>query len=264
MRDLRFIGRYLVAAIVIFCRPLRRWWVELRYQTFVRVNRLPLYRLSASERTGQQIAFASLYQQQQQTFSWIPKPHYFIGGSADPAFLSILIRVLTENEIHSVIEFGAGQTTRALSSWSDEMSAEVFTIDHDQEWVERLRSSITSSKHHVIHAPLRTGPLGLWYDLAAFKERFPDVRADLIIVDGPLGTRRNSRAGIVHEFANLSRSECVVLWDDLNRLGDLESFSLLVDRLRARDTTFDLRFCQAFRTLGILFTPQYADLHYYC
>jgi len=54
------------------------------------------------------------------------------------------------------------------------------------------------------------------------------------------------------------------LWDDLNRFGDLESFSLLVDRLRAREITFDLRFCQAFRTLGILFTPQYSGLHYYC
>jgi hypothetical protein len=262
--NFRTIARNLLAPVTILCRPLRQGWQNLRYQMLAKTNRLPLYQLSISETIGRQIAFADIYEQQQKTFSWIPRPHYFIGGSADPAFLSILIRALTENKFNCIIEFGAGQTSRVLSAWSAETGGKVFTIDHDPDWVEKSRHSVLSKLHRIVHAPLQAGPLGQWYDLASFTEQFPETRADLIIVDGPVGTRRWSRAGIIAEFPMLSRPECVVLWDDLDRFGDLESFAGLVRSLRTHEITFDVRFCQAYRTLGLLFTPQYSGLRYYC
>lgn len=256
--------RHLFAAILFMCRPLRQWWARFWYYLLVRVNRLPLYHQSIPERVGQQLAFVNLYQQQREVYPWIPKLQYLIGGSADPAFMSILIRALTENKFRSVLEFGAGQTTRLLSAWSVETGGTVFTVDHDLEWVAQSRRLTTSATHHVIHAPLRTGPQGDWYDLAAFKMQFPDAKADLIIVDGPVGTRRMSRAGFIEEFPNVSGSQYVILWDDLNRFGDFESFAAFVDGLQKKGGECEVKFCQAFRTLGMVFTPSYSSLRYYC
>jgi hypothetical protein len=256
---------FVNSALAVALAPLKPWVRRFRYDLMVKRSGLPFYRIPPPDKVAMELAYVDLFRRQCETHQWLHFPVYPVGGAANHAFLSILVRALTECNFGTVLEFGAGQTTRILSEWSKVSGAKIFTVENDAGWVNECRKTATSPTHQLVHAPLRLSDSGhLWYDYDVVRVQCSQRAAELIIVDGPVGAEQWSRAGFIERFEALHASEWVVLWDDLHRLGDLQSFAAFIQKLRREKVAHDVACCQAFRTLGIVFSPKFSHVKFYC
>jgi hypothetical protein len=255
------VGSALAAALA----PSRAWLSKVRYELLVKRSGLPIYRVPPADRMATELAHVDILRRMTQEHPWMPNAVFPVGGAATHAFLAILARALMECRFNKVLELGAGQTTRLLSAWSNTFGAKVWTLENDEHWADEARSAVSSPSHTIVHAPLRADENGhFWYDAKVVRAHLANERVDLIIVDGPVGTRRWSRAGVIERFTELRAEEWVVLWDDLQRQGDLESFAAFIGRLRDTDIPHGVACCQGSRTLGLVFSPEHRRLKHFC
>lgn len=192
--------------------------------------------------------------------SWVPVPLYPVGGAAGPLLLYLLIRILDEMPVKNILELGAGQSTRLLDAWAQENQGHVVTFEHDKLWADTVSSSINQNSTQVLHLPLvemdtDRGKVN-WYACPS-DGVLPESGFDLVLVDGPVGSKNLSRYGIVEKVPELMGKEWVIVWDDLDRLSDLQSFAFFIEKLRANGLKHNHILLDGDRTVGIVYTEKY-------
>lgn len=249
----------------IAARPLTEAWKRYRYERFIKQQRLPLYRADDVTRVCHNAAMIDAFRQMQSTYDWLSGPLFPVSGAVDHAFLVVLGRILAEHDIKTVIEFGAGQTTRVLGAWSAATGGRVLTIEHHPDWAERCRQWVVNPTQHTLYQiPLTRSVYGdQWYDASRLAHQAAGMRADLIIVDGPTGSATWSRAGFIPAFESLRSEHWVVLWDDVHRLSDLQSFARFVSDHRGDRQGCHVAFCQTAKTFGVACSDRFASARSY-
>lgn len=178
---------------------------------------------------------------------WVKHTPFPAGGAAGPLLLYLLIRALDELPIGRALDIGAGETTRLLR----DKGVDTITLEHDPAWATRL--GVPQTPLTTIDAPDGTTD---WYD----SKIVPGF--NLIVVDGPVGCDRWSRYGIVKHVPEWCLSDWALLWDDLDRPGDLESFGALIEKLRSVGAEHDHVLLQGDRTVGLVYSPAFAALRH--
>lgn len=247
-------------------QALSRLTHRCRYHWVARSNAIEWYPKTREERLLTDVQSIDLLRRVETSHDWIPALQP-AGGAADHKFLYILARALVEFRFESTLEFGAGETTRLLDAFAGETGNRVTTIEHDPFWSERLRGRGLADNHQIVQCPLVTlrsetvGPHS-WYELADAASVLPS-NCDMYLVDGPPGTSRYSRVGFVDFFLAHRGEEWLVLWDDVDRLGDLQSFARLLRELRRAKVDCGHCLFVSTRTLGAIFTGRYQAVRYY-
>jgi hypothetical protein len=251
---------------------VKRWVLQQteawRYQSIVKRRRLPVYYASPLERLARELACSDLLWSTLRQAQLSDLVLYPIGGAASYGLLYILARALTEQAFSSVLELGAGQTTKLLGRYASISSVRVTTVEHDEAWIRRLRDGVAPERHTLVRAPIRSfmdSQVGRydWYDLDALFSAREALPFDLFVIDGPTGTRHYSRFGIVPRFHDLCAEEWLVIWDDLDRSADLESFGEFVHRQQRAGVAVGCAFYVGQRTVGVAFTPKFEAVGHY-
>lgn len=111
------------------------------------------------------------------------------------------------------IECGSGLSTLLLGAIADRRGKRHIAIEHQEKWAVIIRSLLQRYKIRtsvVILAPLKSYGEFDWYDvpLDALPERF-----DLIICDGPPGSTKGGRYGMLPILGNRLRGAVIMLDD---------------------------------------------------
>ena len=119
-----------------------------------------------------------------------------------------------------VLECGSGITTLLLGVLAERRGFLVWALEHEERWarvVARLLRRHSLRNVTVVHAPLVEREAYAWYDLrnVALPRRF-----DSVVCDGPPGTTRGGRFGLVPELDERLSVGCVCLLDDADRSGE--------------------------------------------
>jgi hypothetical protein len=136
------------------------------------------------------------------------------GWSAGPVFLMRMAyeaERLPEDEM--CVECGSGLTTRILSRILP--PERLVTLEHDAEWVARLRGAVNGS---LRHAPLASRGEYDWYSAFSLPD---DRRIGLVVCDGPPRKARGSRYGALPELMPRMADEYTVLLDDADSEQDI-------------------------------------------
>lgn len=261
--------KHLLAIYPLF--KLYRWCSQFlynwRYHAVVKNNGILLYEESSVTSLHRDLLAIDLYKSLRGENDWMPGALLPVGGAADYKILYLIARLLVDHGIHDIIEFGAGQSSILLSGFAKHSGARVVTIEHDAAWAERVASRTQAPSHQVIHCPLtqqRSTEQGncAWYDLSNAgilgRQRF-----ELLIVDGPVGLPRYSRMGIVDRFSELHADEWVVLWDDLHRVGEMQTFALFLNRLRDSGVQHRHVVVNGIKRIGIIYTRKFESVASY-
>lgn len=244
-------------------RFFRSWRARARHHALIKKHGLSYY--SPLDTLRGEVRARDLLRRAEVSAEWVPRRLYPAGGAAGPLLLYCLIRALEELPIQRVLELGAGQSTKLLDAWSRSRKGRFVTFEQDADWAARIAGECDSSSGSVLHLPLvpistPAGP-GHWYAPPP-AGALPEEGFDLLLVDGPVGTRRFSRYGIVEHIPEWLGEEWGILWDDLDRVGDLESFAALIERLRAAHVVHDHLLLQGDRMIGVVFTPAFTPLRF--
>ena len=238
-----------------------------QYLWLARHHGIDFYPETPLARLSKDMCAVDLLRRLQVEHPWIPASLFPGAGSADHKLLYVLGRALAEFRFRSILELGAGETTKILDAFARQTGHRVTTLEHDADWVQRVRNRGLADTHMLLHCPLVTyedklAGLYRWYDLTKVSSALND-RFDLFVVDGPVGTRYFSRFGFARFFPTRRGDDWLLLWDDLDRVGDLQSFAALVDELRSARSEFGHRLIVSGRTLGAVFTPAFEAVRYY-
>ena len=129
-----------------------------------------------------------------------------------------------------------GQTTMLLNIFVDNQ-ANHFSIDDNEFWIDSVKSKlINPDQSQLIFRNLTEVEVSknktLFYQ--DFESIFENKIVDLVIVDGPKGTKKFSRCGIlpflVKRFSD--QDDMLVIFDDTHRKPELETFHLLIKMLK--------------------------------
>lgn len=152
--------------------------------------------------------------------------YYPVSSASNYSLMYLILRTYMELPATRILEVGAGQSTRLLDALNRKFKkAEIVTLDHDATWADMLSNDV---KHKVIHTPLTSQTIGgqtvQFHDLSVLAKHKP---FNMIIVDGPIGTPRYSRLGLLSLIQNhMDHTNFIAIMDDAERPGEMQTLAL--------------------------------------
>jgi predicted O-methyltransferase YrrM len=182
-----------------------------------------------------------------------------VQSAANYSLLYTILRAVTDLPVRSVLEIGAGQSTLvldALAQRNPELA--VTTVETDPSWAQRIGSRVS---HAVQSIPLARKSLYgretlAYTDLSVLGDR----RYDLIVVDGPMGTKRHSRWAALEVLERCLGEQFLVIFDDAGRRGESDTICEFMRRSSAR---VGCRTIRAAKTQFLVFSPQFGAAEYF-
>ena len=155
------------------------------------------------------------------------------GFSADGRFLAAVVRQAA-SATGPILECGSGLSTVLMSIATRASANEVWSLEHDPQWAERVRKSLQQSsanRMNIESAPLKTYGAFDWYqpDFTRLPRRF-----SLVVCDGPPGDTPGGRYGLVPVMRDSLAPGCVILIDDAQREAERSMAERWAGELNAR------------------------------
>lgn len=157
-----------------------------------------------------------------------------IGGAASYSLLYHVVLSLAYFKTAEVLELGAGQSTLLISACKGKIfDGPILTIEQDKNWAEIVSRRV---QHPVKHIPIVSAKVGLANTIVydELKLHLGRRKFNIIIVDGPTGSRKFSRYSILDCIENLSDDRFIILFDDTHRAGEKQTLRLLLAILKKR------------------------------
>jgi len=151
--------------------------------------------------------------------------------SISPTALLHILNFIKINRPKYVVEFGSGISTIYMAKLinDENLDVKLVSIDHDEEWAkiingDLLNENIPMDKAHSHFVPLKDNNYTfldqsiLWYDTDILDEIIGKNKVEFVVVDGPIGAIKNSRAGsLIYFEENIENEELSYIFDDTNR-----------------------------------------------
>jgi hypothetical protein len=173
----------------------------------------------------------------QQCLNWrIRNDFYPVGGAASYSLMYLLFRLLTENRIDSIVEFGSGQSTILIDRLHSDTAHHVCYED-DPTWHVTVSKQVSRCDYRLCPLEKRTieGVVCHAYSGAA------PVEFDLMLVDGPRGSPQYSRFGCVETIRANPRKDFVIVFDDCNRPGEMQTIEFVEHLLASKGIGIEKR-----------------------
>ena len=169
-------------------------------------------------------------------------PEYFATTTSSLRFhtLAVILNDIIINQRKSIIEFGSGVSTLAISNLikKNNLKCSFVSIEDNKEWFDYINSFLSRNDLQkdvtIIYAPLESSDLALgdnlWYSMQALNNGISkESKISLAIIDGPAAWKpkiRLSRYPAIPYLINFLAEEYSIYLDDTNRKGEKEVFSL--------------------------------------
>jgi hypothetical protein len=114
-----------------------------------------------------------------------------------------------------ILECGSGLSTLLIGAIAQTRGASVWSLEHEPRWAERVQKYLHQYGIYsvtVCMAPLRSYGEFDWYGLSALQPVPNGI--SLVICDGPPGSTRGGRLGLVPVMLEKLRADCTILLDD--------------------------------------------------
>ena len=121
-----------------------------------------------------------------------------------------------------ILECGSGLSTLLVGAAAKYRGARHVALEHNAEWADRVRKQLARFKIDsvtLVCDPLKDYGEFVWYDMS----NAPDVHGyTMVICDGPPGTTKGGRYGLVPIMREKLRSGAQILLDDAGRAEEQE------------------------------------------
>ena len=159
---------------------------------------------------------------------WFKYRNISAGNSAmDYGALYTLYRIIESVQPRRVLEFGLGQSSKIIHQYAT-FNEGVFAItyEHDLEWTSFFLKTINNLYAINVY---KTELFEYEYKnekTLSYKDNCKELlkqKYDLIVVDGPYGSKHYSRSQILHLIPYCLNERFCIMLDDVNRLGEQET-----------------------------------------
>jgi len=175
---------------------------------------------------------------------------YPVGAAACHTLMYLVFRVLKEEKVETIVEFGSGQSTLLIDRIKVSGTHHVC-FEEDPAWHAHLKGQLHGCDYRQRDLVKKVAE-GVQYEGYGSLDVPP---FDVMLVDGPRGVDRRSRFDCVPTALANPRTDYLIVVDDADRPGERETVKHLVDGLRQRGDDVKLshargRTAQALITAG--------------
>jgi len=189
-------------------------------------------------------------------FSYVPFP---VKAAANYSLLYLMYRTISETDVNSVLELGVGESTLFLNRLRQDWAFSLTSLEHDPAWLDAVNSKVS---HTIQHCPLEkkdvAGARTLGYDFSELDQQ----KFDFVIVDGPNGTFRRSRWGVLEILERNLKDEFVLLFDDAHRKAEQETIFKTVELLQERRDDVFVGVTFAAKAQALILTGKYRNFQF--
>jgi len=184
-----------------------------------------------------------------------------VKAAASYSLLYLIYRTIEEVPVSNVLELGAGESTKLLSSIGS--SKKVVTLESDEFWANSLNEQVHSNIN-VIFSPERVENIR-GYESSCYQEDLDGSFFDMIIVDAPKGLKKRSRwCSLKYLSNNLSKEGFVVIFDDVDRLGEMDTVEEFLKLLDTKGVDYQVSFTRARKTQCLISSgDSYRKAHFF-
>ena len=171
--------------------------------------------------------------------------------------LYVLYRILDEIKPQSILECGLGQSSKLTIQYADSHKADLTICENNSDWLAFFQRQFPTADIYTKILDTEMINVVPEYEsrtYVGFKSLIGDKKFNLILIDGPLGSAHFSRPQILDVVDNLDKS-FVILMDDMNRVGEQETFEALKNKLRENNIDFKEGFYESDKRLGLICSP---------
>jgi hypothetical protein len=187
---------------------------------------------------------------------------YPVGGASNYSLLYVILRIARELQPTSILDVGAGQSSVL---WNRLLKLKcvqrVLTVEDNSDWAQHIASRVD---HEILQSPLAARSVGgrevATYDWDAIHAKGP---FDVVMCDGPRGSRRYSRYGVLAILEHGLPTDFVVIVDDAERIGEQDTLLAMISRLQANGRRFSLGYVRAQKTQVILAAGKFERAAYF-
>lgn len=175
--------------------------------------------------------------------------------------LYVLYRILDEVKPASILECGLGQSSKLTIQYADAHNAKLMICENSSQWLSFFQRQFPTADKYTKILDTEMVQVVPQYEsrtYKGFKGAIGNKKFNLVLIDGPLGSSHYSRPQILDVVDNLDKS-FVILLDDMNRVGERETWDLLKQRLTERGIEFVDTTYSSDKVLGLLCS---SDLQY--
>ena len=168
--------------------------------------------------------------------------------------LYVLFRILDEIKPQSILECGLGQSSKLTIQYADAHKAKLMICENNQDWLSFFKLQFpTADKYTKIldTEMVHIVPEYEYRTYKGFESVIKGKKFNLVLIDGPLGSAHYSRPEILDIVDNLDKS-FVILLDDMNRIGEQETWSMLKSKLTEKNILFKEAIYKSDKQLGLL------------
>ena len=144
------------------------------------------------------------------------------GYSADLDYLQEVAKRAAEVS-GSVLECGSGLTTLVLGLIAGRRGIDIWTLEHNPEWHARIDRVLR--QHDIPRVRLTLNPLRSYGEYAWYDPPMNEMPREfhLVVCDGPPGTTRGGRYGLLPVIGRHLRQGAIVLLDDTERMSEIDA-----------------------------------------
>lgn len=178
-------------------------------------------------------------------------------------FFYVLNRILHDFKPSSILELGLGESSKFIMACSKNFlnNTKHVIVEHDPNWISLYKKSNDTPDNSLfvqldlIEKEFNGYKTNAYHN---FGEKFKDFDFDLIIIDGPFGSKRYSRNDILLLVKELIiKKEFIIIFDDTNRLGERDTMELLISEITKNGIHLNRANYKGVKTLSVLATDAY-------
>ncbi len=202
--------------------------------------------INENKKSLDELKWANIFNSTISGSEWLTKKSLSPGRwAARYPFLYVLYRVLDDINPNSILEFGLGESSKITYQFiaNKKKDSSLKIIENNTDFASFFYKHYYNLASFVTILPLKKILVKnfecLVYDnLIASLE---DKKFDLVIVDGPWGSKRYSRYQIIDIVDNNMLSEnFVIIFDDTDRPGEYDTLNDLKALLKAKNISYVL------------------------
>lgn len=210
-----------------------------------------------------ELEWAHIYHDSIRGREFLEKLPLYIGRWAgNYTFFYILNRVLTDYKPSRIIEFGLGESTKMITAHlkNELPDSTHLVVEQNQDWLNHFSSRFTLTKNtevkilplkKIIHEEEEVNT----YDGI---DQLSKNKYDLFVIDGPFGSKSNSRIDILEFMKNAqSSNQFIIIMDDCHRKGEYRTFMNVCKMLDKKGIVYAKNTFRGNKTVGVIATEQY-------
>lgn len=216
-----------------------------------------------------ELNFADLLHDSMQNRDWLKDKNFSLYlGAANYSFIYTLFRVLDNINPQNILEMGMGQTSKLTSQYVayKNQKATLDIIENDANWIDIYQSQLPLNERVKVHLCNLE-----FFEFKGVENRkyraldnvIKDKKYNLIIVDGPLGSRQLlPRSNIIDIVMSNLADDFIIIFDDAERKGEQETISQTKAKLTELGIEFTTQQRDALKSQFIIFSKSFNFARY--